>query len=240
MRRERHCGGSTTWAVLLLSVSIVGWPLSGEAAAPPLQSAPVVDTTFRHARHQDYECLECHEMQSTHGAFLVQDVSDCRSCHHTQRVDFDCGDCHTVSSIRNIVYPVQRTFSLTVSEDASVREIPFKHARHLERACVECHAEGPVFAVPDLDCQGCHEEHHAETTTGCMTCHQQPPDDAHTIAVHQTCSGSGCHQESPIQSAPRSRVGCLWCHDDKADHEGSAECDDCHLLSLPDDSNGGV
>ena len=233
MRRALQCAVPTAWVVLLLGLPPLGWPPSVGAALPSAQAAPVTDTTFRHAKHQEMECRECHEMQPTHGAFLIQDVSDCRSCHHTkERVDYDCAECHAVADMREVVYRVQRTFTLTVGDDPSDRELSFKHADHEERECAECHEEGPSYSVPELDCQSCHEEHHAITTSRCTSCHQEPPEGAHPLAVHQTCSGSGCHQESPIESSPRSRVGCLWCHEDMADHEKpEEECTECHSLS---------
>ena len=110
--------------------------------------------------------MECHGMQSQHGTSLVEDVSDCRSCHHTEeRVDDDCAECHLVDDMKEEIHIVQRTFVLTVTDDPSDRDLPFTHVAHEERECAECHAEGPSLAVPDLDCQSCHEEHHEATVS---------------------------------------------------------------------------
>ena len=222
---------------LLVGLTFIVWPSATEAQTVvrlPVQTAGVADTTFLHAKHRDVLCMECHAMQSRHGASLVEDVSDCRSCHHTEtRVAEECAGCHLADDMKEVVHRLQRTFTLTVNENPSDRELSFKHADHEARECVECHTEGPSLSVPDLDCQSCHEEHHAETTSGCMSCHQKPPEDAHKIALHETCSGSKCHLESPIQTSPRTRVGCLWCHEDKTDHHPEAECATCHFLPAP-------
>lgn len=222
--------------VLLLSLTLLGWPLaSGAEMARPRsgQVAPVPDTTFRHDTHEGVACLECHQMTSTHGAYLVHDISDCQSCHHApERVDEGCAACHVAAEMQDVVHTIRRTFTLSVRDAPYDREISFKHLDHEERECTECHADGPSLALPQLDCQGCHEEHHAETASGCMSCHREPPEDAHTLAVHQTCSGSGCHQESPVQTPPGRRTGCLWCHEEQVDHEPEGECADCHVRSV--------
>ncbi len=223
--------------ILLHGLILFGWPpatAAETAARPPVQAASVADTTFLHAKHQEVVCMECHAMQSRHGTSLVEDVSDCRSCHHTETpVAQDCAGCHLVADMKQVVHPIQRTFTLTVNESPSDRELPFKHADHGERECVECHAEGPSLSVPELDCQRCHEDHHAETTSGCMSCHWEPPEDAHELSLHETCSGSGCHVKSPVQLAPRTRVGCLWCHEEQIDHQQEKECVTCHFLPTP-------
>ena len=219
---------------VLVGLAFVMGPSSTTAAVPAGQVVPVRDTTFRHDRHQGLQCLECHKMQSEHGAQIVQDMSDCRGCHHTgERLDDECAACHRATDMKFVVHPIRRTFTLTVNDLASSRELPFRHIDHEERDCSECHVSGPSLAVPELDCQGCHEEHHAETASGCLSCHRQPAEDAHTLAVHLTCSGSGCHQESPFDGPPRNRPGCIWCHEDKVDHEPDEVCSACHLLSGP-------
>jgi hypothetical protein len=98
---------------------------------------------------------------------------------------------------------------------------------------VQCHDDGPTLAVPDLDCQSCHEEHHSVSVTGCLSCHEEPPSEAHALVVHSTCSGAGCHETVPVGSAPRNRVGCLWCHQELTEHEPETECVSCHLMPPP-------
>jgi len=232
-----------TARILVLGFAVLGSPLALRAETGVLltvQVAAVADTTFQHASHGDVVCMECHGMQSQHGTSLVEDVSDCRSCHHTEeRVDDDCAECHLVDDMKEEVHTLQRTFVLSVNDDPSDRDLPFTHVAHEERECAECHAEGPSLAVPDLDCQTCHEEHHEATVTGCMNCHEEPPDDAHTLELHETCSGSGCHVESPVENSPRTRVGCLWCHEEQADHEEEGDCATCHFLPAPLAATGG-
>jgi hypothetical protein len=87
--------------------------------------------------------------------------------------------------------------------------------------------------VPNLDCQSCHEQHHVSAISGCSECHQAPPSSAHPMVVHVTCSGSGCHQNSPVQATPRERTGCLWCHLEQTAHEPEEECVNCHLMPAP-------
>ncbi len=223
--------------VLMLSLTLLGWWPSAVAAVTPLpavQDPPVQDTTFRHAAHEAVTCTECHMMTSTHGARLVRDISDCRTCHHAaQRTEKTCVECHDASDMLAVVHTIPRTFDLSVRDDPYERDIAFRHADHEERDCVECHVEGPSLAVPDLDCQSCHEEHHAADDSGCWSCHRDPPAEAHTVAVHLTCSGSGCHVDAPVEGPARTRVQCLWCHQEQADHEPGGECVDCHKIGLP-------
>ena len=222
---------------LVCCLAVLGGAFATEVGAqrvPTSDLAHAPDTTFRHALHSDFTCLDCHAMQPAHGVRLVRNVADCRACHHVrERVDLDCQACHTAAEFRNVAYPVRRALDLSIHEAPVVREIPFQHADHEDRACAECHTEGPSFAVPTLDCQSCHEEHHEPTSSGCLNCHEEPADDAHTLEVHQSCSGSGCHVNPPFSASPRTRVGCLWCHQEQADHEPQGECVDCHALAVP-------
>lgn len=204
---------------------------AGTHAAPLPWAPQVADTVFRHAIHAELSCLECHRMDADHGALVVRDAADCRSCHHVrERVERDCAACHAPSDLRNVVFPLQRGLRLSVHEDVSRREVRFDHGDHIERACAECHTEGPSFAVPDLDCGSCHEEHHDPTVSACMSCHVEPSAEEHTLAVHSTCSGSGCHTDPPFAAPPRTRTGCLWCHEDMIDHQPQGECVDCHFV----------
>lgn len=197
-------------------------------------SAQVTDRTFRHDRHTQFQCLECHTMDQRHGGMSVQDVSDCRACHHTgERLEQGCTACHDRQDLDGLAFSLLRPFRLTVRDDALDRDVLFDHADHAERQCVECHAAGPSLAIPDLDCRGCHEEHHQPSNSGCLNCHRQPPEGAHTLDVHASCSGSGCHTEPPIEEVPRTRVGCLWCHVDKVEHEADGNCVDCHIPGQP-------
>lgn len=217
------------WLVLVTSA----WPQGVGAGAIPFAPPPqVVDTAFRHDRHTSFACQDCHAMQEGHGALLIEDVADCRSCHHVrQRVDRECAACHRAEELGNVVYPQERVVALSVRDGPEERDLRFSHAPHEGRECVECHVGGPTLTVADLDCQACHEEHHVDTNPGCMSCHRDPPEDAHPLRVHETCTGSGCHTDGPIEVPPRTRVGCLWCHQDRVDHEPQGRCVDCHIVS---------
>jgi hypothetical protein len=240
-RDSSSWGRPEIWSAVAVPVLVIGLLLLGRPPSVaaetvvPVRSplAQVTDSTFRHDRHTGFACLDCHAMQPSHGVRLIQNVSDCRGCHHVrERVDRECAACHAAAELRNVVYPVARALTFSVRDDTFDRELRFSHAAHEERECVECHTGGTSLAVPDLDCQSCHEEHHVTTNPGCMSCHRQPPEDAHTLEVHRTCAGSGCHTDAPIEP-PRTRVGCLWCHEDRVDHEPQGECVECHFVPRP-------
>lgn len=204
---------------------------AGDLTHEPQPSAQVVDRTFRHDRHAQFQCLECHTMDARHGGMTVQDTSDCRACHHSgERLEQGCETCHDPQELHDVVFPVERPFALTVRDEVLVREVRFAHSDHADRRCVECHVEGPSFAIPNLDCTSCHEAHHEPTLDGCMSCHRAAPEGAHTLEVHASCSGSGCHTEPPVPEVPRTRVGCLWCHEDRVNHRTGVNCVDCHIV----------
>lgn len=220
-------------ALFLVGLGTFGWSLVGvdEGRFPPLDSVVVADTVFRHALHSAVPCSDCHSMQSGHGTLKVRDVSDCRSCHHAaERVQVGCAACHDETE-RDVVYSLERIVTLSVRDGGSERTLVFEHADHEGQVCADCHTEGPSLAVPDLDCSGCHEEHHAPDNSGCMKCHDQPESAAHPLEVHASCSGSGCHVDAPFAAVPPTRVGCLWCHEARADHEPGRECVVCHLVA---------
>lgn len=206
------------------------------AGAPPGASFPgpafvAADTlpSFSHDEHQQIECSSCHRMDAVHGGSLVQSVQDCRSCHHTEEARRDCADCHGASALEGRVFTVERTFAPSVHDAPSTRSLPFRHSAHEELECASCHENGVSLGVPELDCQSCHEEHH-EPTTACLDCHREVGEEEHDRSVHVTCSSAGCHRDVPVESPPRSRAGCLWCHQDMTEHRPDQECVACHLV----------
>ena len=203
------------------------------AGSQGLRAAQDTMSSFRHVQHEEVQCLACHRMETTHGASTIRTVEDCRSCHHTEQAVRECGACHVELVAQDQVFTLSRTFTLSVEAEATERELPFRHSPHESLTCMQCHDEGPTLAVPELDCQSCHEEHHSVSVTGCLSCHQEPPSEAHALVVHSTCSGSGCHEDVPVGSSPRNRVGCLWCHQEQTEHEPEAECVSCHLMPPP-------
>jgi len=215
-------------ALLVLLASVAGTPVS---AAPPTTATASADTipTFDHALHRNLPCTSCHDMSRVHGAILVQSVEDCRSCHHTARSGATCVPCHDVSALAGRVFPLKRTFAPSVEAEPSVRTLPFRHEPHENLQCTRCHTDGPDLAIPNLDCTSCHAEHH-RTDTSCFDCHRQPRQGAHNLSVHVTCTGSGCHESVPVNGPPRTRTGCLWCHQDQRDHMTGKECVSCHVM----------
>jgi hypothetical protein len=227
---------SLRWLLLGLVITAAG-PLGVAGASGSVsmlrQVAQVADSSFRHEVHEDFGCLDCHTLGAGHGSLLVRNVDDCRACHHVaQQVNRVCADCHEAPEIEAVAYPQVQEVTLSVAVSSETRVLEFSHAPHRERECAECHVGGPSLAVPELDCQRCHEEHHLEGSTACMTCHQTAPEGAHPLEVHETCSGSGCHVDPPFEASPRTRIGCMWCHEDKADHEPQDNCVECHFLSV--------
>jgi hypothetical protein len=230
----RAPGLSVTHAPSLLAgILLVGALLGGGRA---LSAAPQdASSTFRHLQHQDVQCQACHGMDPAHGTSLIQSVEDCRSCHHPRPPVRECTACHVDVEVQEQVFTLTRTFSLSVDEAPTERELPFSHLPHRELGCTRCHERGPSLAVPNLRCENCHAAHHAESVSvsGCLSCHQEPPSEAHELVVHSTCAGSGCHEDVPVRSAPRTRTGCLWCHQEQSEHEPELECVSCHVMPPP-------
>lgn len=229
-----HAGAHGYVVVMLRTLLIVlallmAGPLSSGRTAVHGQD---VDRGFEHAAHDEYTCADCHTMEVEHGSLLVRGTADCRGCHHTgERLDRGCVACHDVDGVADIAVPLTRVFEFSVRPDARpARDLVFDHRVHADRACVECHVDDTSQSAAALDCAGCHEEHHAAPPESCWSCHVRPPEGAHTVEVHRTCSGAGCHTDSPISSPTQTRAGCMLCHEDQANHEPGGECVDCHLL----------
>lgn len=223
-------------AVLVAGLG-TGAPVGASLPGPVAVAADTVPS-FQHSQHESLECTACHRMDAEHGGTLVRSVQDCRSCHHTERTRMDCAACHPGAELREETFVLPRAFDLTVGQGPTERELTFLHGDHEELECASCHDDGPSLAVPELDCGSCHEEHH-EVTTACFTCHVEPAGEDHDRTVHLTCSSAGCHQEVPVEGTPRSRAGCLWCHQDETDHRPGRECVACHLMPDPVAGDGG-
>lgn len=204
--------------------------LFGSLVVPVAVGAQVPDASFRHDLHTELGCLDCHAMQADHGALLVADVFDCRSCHHVRERDRGCAACHRTGELSDDVHSRTLTFDLSVLDEPVDRLLEFSHESHEERECAECHVGGDATLTPsDLDCASCHQEHHVATSSGCMECHRDPGGEVHTLEVHETCSGSGCHVAPPFDASPPTRTGCLWCHEAMTDHRPERRCVDCHF-----------
>jgi hypothetical protein len=197
-------------------------------ARPPIVSGQVV---FRHANHRDVECTACHTSEERHGAVTIQGIADCRTCHHTGRVAATCQTCHTPPALADRGLSVTRTLDFSVAGPTR-RTVAFEHGDHEDTACATCHIDGLTRPFDVQSCNGCHEEHHRTTAT-CVTCHAPPVATAHTVQSHLSCTGSGCHTDTPFEGVPRERAACLVCHQDLQDHQPGRECVDCHALPTP-------
>jgi hypothetical protein len=190
---------------------------------------------FAHAEHRDVDCLQCHSVERSHGAVTVTSVQQCRECHHTEVVARSCVSCHGEREILPVRHRVRQTVNLSVAQP-SARMLPFAHAEHTGITCQNCHRVPLTMAV-DRSCNDCHQDHH-RPTTNCIACHANPPETAHTLAVHQGCAGAGCHDPVPFRGIPQTRNFCLSCHQDLIDHEPQGNCVECHILPRPRTAGG--
>lgn len=190
---------------------------------------------FRHAEHTDVACTDCHSTEEGHGTLTVTSIRGCRSCHHSGSTAEPCARCHERSELRDAgSYPVSSDLEMSV-DTVRGRDLPFAHAPHLELECTECHADGTALSSAGVRCAECHEEHHGAEVR-CASCHREAPEDAHPLAVHASCTGSGCHEASTLPVTTRTmarspRNVCLACHQDLEDHRPGERCARCHLLS---------
>jgi hypothetical protein len=190
-------------------------------------SARQVQQEFEHASHVAIACTDCHAFDSTHGAITPRAERGCMECHHSAPVvNRGCETCHATASAPRAVSFGMR---LGVWNAARTREVRFDHDEHSAVACATCHTDGIARAV-STSCAECRSEHHT-ADADCTRCHAPPPDDAHTIAVHeQGCAGSSCHEDRAIAALPRTRAFCLSCHQDMRDHEPGRNCAACHQV----------
>lgn len=220
----RRASTAAAWAVTLLLIA------SGSSA----QSAGQ-ESNFRHTTHREVECTECH----VDGEQAVQSpgmtLADCRSCHHGAPAAANCLTCHASDDAHRINRPVTRTLRLEVaSTRPPERVLPFSHITHEGIRCQTCHTGGAALSAADVECTGCHQDHHRPTAT-CLRCHEPPAAGAHDREVHLGCGGSACHEGAPasIQTVPRTRAFCLACHADMTYHKPEQACASCHALPPP-------
>lgn len=197
--------------------------------------------TFAHDAHVQIDCAVCHEVAEGHGshesiecadchlssALVTLDAlspAECRACHHGAEQAFDCVYCH--ESPGAVVSTQQLAFDVWASSRA--RDLDFEHARHASVACSECHVSAPAL-TPAESCATCHAEHHT-TEVRCASCHLPPPESAHDVQAHLTCSGSGCHSVPAVEAIAETRTVCLSCHQDQAGHEPGGQCVECHRV----------
>lgn len=197
---------------------------------------------FVHARHTGQECLDCHATEDAHGAVTVSTIRDCRSCHHEGRTAEPCAGCHQDSELEAVgEYAVPQRLVLSVDATRD-RDLPFSHSDHASEPCGACHAEGPDRSAAALRCADCHDEHHAPISP-CLACHREAAEGEHPLAVHATCTGSGCHDPSSTRvtaatMAASDRSVCLACHRDQIDHRPGERCARCHLMPRAEPGRG--
>ena len=135
--------------------------LVSDRAVEPVQVFP----DFTHADHDTVQCFTCHETGDQHGALLMRTIQDCRSCHHTAPLSTSCSQCHAAADAPDETYAAVRTVSFSVGTGDAARALGFLHQPHAAIGCARCHTEGAALAVAtDLDCAGCHEDHHTATS----------------------------------------------------------------------------
>jgi hypothetical protein len=228
-------------AGIALSASGAHVPESGLPPDPHVDGSVQVPPDFTHADHESVQCFTCHDTGDQHGALLVDDIQDCRSCHHSPPLSASCSRCHTGADAPGDRFRTVRAVSFSVGTRDPARGLVFLHEPHQAIDCARCHTEGTALSVAaDLDCAGCHEDHHTPTSD-CASCHVAAPVTAHPPAeAHVTCSGAACHQSVPFESVPRTRELCLGCHQDMREHEAPRACSECHSLPAPRPQAGGI
>ena len=199
----------------------------GLAALGVLTAAQARDTLprFRHDEHVMVDCQVCH---NTGEATTPSNPRFCQSCHHRRAVASGCASCHRPDELARREITVRRTMELSVPSGGE-RTLPFPHETHAEVGCTQCHTDPPALSAEGVACAECHEEHHAGVAV-CSSCHVAPPDSAHPLETHVTCTGSGCHASIPFEEPPRSRPVCETCHRSMTDHRVGRDCVTCHVL----------
>jgi hypothetical protein len=181
---------------------------------------------FRHERHEDLSCLQCHGTGLGHRSVRIRSPAECGACHHDPRREFLCQNCHGRADLPP-TRSVTSTLSMAVWNEPRARELPFSHERHLRVECGTCHGM-PLDRSEIPSCASCHAEHHRPEAE-CVTCHRIANPAAHGVEAHLGCAGSGCH--APGAPVPmRSRTLCLTCHLDMREHEMDRSCGGCHMI----------
>jgi hypothetical protein len=220
-----------------------GWSEDADAVHPLVAGveAPQVPPDFTHADHGNVQCVTCHTNTSGHGSLAVTTINDCRRCHHTAPLAASCANCHAASDAPDESFRVVRAVRFSVGTQDPQRTLTFPHERHADTGCARCHTQGNALAAPaDLDCAGCHQDHHTAQSE-CASCHLAAPVAAHPPSeAHVTCSGTACHQSVPFRTIPRTRDFCLGCHQDMREHEAPRACAECHALPAPRPQGGGL
>lgn len=176
-----------------------------------------------HAMHSKIACTSCHARVPVTGPIPTSD--QCAACHHAAAQPIACVACHDSAS--RGAPTVHVTWKFSVWAAPRTRDVHFDHNWHKSLQCTDCHTNRPQM-VPTRACGSCHQHHDGQAD--CRTCHRSPPPGAHTVAAHDGCAASGCHQSPPVTVATLSRNECLLCHADRVNHEPGRACAQCHML----------
>ncbi len=176
-----------------------------------------------HAMHSKIACTSCHAPVPVTGPIPTAD--QCAGCHHAAAQPIACVACHDSASRGALTVHVQ--WKLSVWNAPRTRDVHFDHNWHKSLQCTDCHTNRPQM-VPTRACGSCHQHHDGQAD--CRICHRSPPPGAHTVAAHNGCEASGCHQSPPVKVATLSRDECLLCHADRVNHEPGRACAQCHML----------
>lgn len=221
--------------------SAAATPAGAAATVAQAMAPPSSPGTFRHDLHRGLPCQRCHTAVAGHefhagvsctachapvaAAGPPATGAQCGACHHAGTQHRACTTCHNPGSRGAL--PFQVTWKLSVWPAPRQREVTFDHRWHKGLPCTSCHRDPPAL-LPRQDCASCHVHHSG--VVDCRVCHRSPPAGVHTVAAHNGCAGSGCHQNPPVKVATLSRDECLLCHSDRVNHQPGRACAQCHML----------
>lgn len=205
-------------------------------------------------KHQDVNCLECHEKTQRNGrefqVFSGVDFSDCVSCHddaHKGNLPGSCASCHDESSFDN--FSGRRSFNHKLT-NFELR------GKHRTTDCFDCHKNtfnaATIFQdqknVKESACAVCHDDvHEGKFGDQCAKCHQESSfSDLKTMdffdhsvtdfaleGKHEEVDCKDCHKGSFTDPMPFSN--CIDCHSDYHDgqftaDQGVRDCAECHTV----------
>ena len=164
--------------------------------------------------HTQVECEQCHAESRFAGTPFGQ-CSDCHADRHDGQFTDDCAACHTVDEFAPSFFDHERSrFKL--------------RGRHVDVACVDCHADG-LYRPLAIECASCHTDYHrGQFAEDCAACHTEENWTAWTFdhdraafgldGAHAEAACHDCHRlEQVADAAPLRRFKPL-----------AMECQDCH------------
>ena len=230
--RPSRVGPERERGILLVARLASAAPGAGGLTGLGALTAAQARDTLPRFRHDDHVMVDCQVCHNTGERTTPSNPRFCQSCHHRRAVASGCASCHRPDELAGREITVRRSMDLSVGSGGE-RTLPFPHEPHAEVSCTHCHTDPPALSAGGLACSECHEEHHAGEAV-CSTCHVAPPDSAHPLSAHVTCTGSGCHESIPFEQPPRSRPVCETCHRSMTDHRVGRDCVTCHVLPAHD------